>query len=619
MTAPQNLFVLEGKSRRALKLSERLGGGANGDIYRASGKDTGLACKVYKQAQDQRQDDKVTKMISSPPSERIATLDGQRIVQLAWPEARVVDGNGRFVGFLMPEIVQAESKSLSWLLRRKLRQVHGLPQSMGFRVNVAHNLALLIASIHRAGYCMLDLKPDNVSFFKRSGLVCLVDCDGFVPADPKLPGVGAGATPGYILPEAPTRKNAKGETEFDVLAVRQQQDEFALAVMIFELLNEGIHPFEGQLLGQSGEAAEPQDRIAADKYCYGLIPRADAPPSPHSYIHGRLEDSTRKLFDQAFGTRQRPTASEWKAHLAGLIGSNPPILRQCGKDPRHFHFSKGCFECGKDDILKRNKQESLARAAKHRPPPPPPPPAAGVTPLSNPPKPPRITPVVTPKPVPPSPPMSKIFFIAALAVVALGLLFLVIDSGTDSAENVIPATTLYGDVREIAVQPMDQPTTFQSDPSQRVRVRSGPGEEFEHLASMEPGTVFDPSGTAAAENGELWYYVVFNNGIKGFVSGGYVAPWGRWNGDASEAAEEAAVPYQAPLEQAQPPQVRETRTPAQAATATRRPTPSPRPSPRTTDTASQRYNRESLCILPDGSEIQTSVANCRERGGLIFD
>ncbi len=51
---------------------------------------------------------------------------GKRYPQIAWPQAKLYDRTGRFIGFLMPEINFARSTSLVNLLQKNSRRVEKL-------------------------------------------------------------------------------------------------------------------------------------------------------------------------------------------------------------------------------------------------------------------------------------------------------------------------------------------------------------------------------------------------------------------------------------------------------------------------------------------------------------
>jgi DNA-binding helix-hairpin-helix protein with protein kinase domain len=63
----------------------------------------------------------------------------------------------------------------------------------------------------------------------------------------------------------------------------EEQDKFALAVIIFRLLNEGIHPFSGTPR-KGSDMLSLQERIAGYHYAYGKWPDSYQAPHPYS-IH----------------------------------------------------------------------------------------------------------------------------------------------------------------------------------------------------------------------------------------------------------------------------------------------------------------------------------------------
>ena len=129
----------------------------------------------------------------------------------------------------------------------------------------------------------------------------------------------------------------------------EEQDKFALAVIIFKLLNNGIHPFSGTPRKTNHSPLTIQDRIAQNHYAYGAW--ADLYQAPHPYsIHDFFTKETLELFDRAFIKGQkRPTAQEWEKHLRKLIST----LKPCKKNHMHFYFTpKGCGLCMVEEKFK---------------------------------------------------------------------------------------------------------------------------------------------------------------------------------------------------------------------------------------------------------------------------
>ena len=122
----------------------------------------------------------------------------------------------------------------------------------------------------------------------------------------------------------------------------EEQDKFALAVIIFKLLNDGIHPFSGSPSKTNDNMLSIQERIAGYHYAYGLWPDTYQRPHPYS-IHDYFDKETMNLFERAFTKgKERPSALEWQAHLDYLLNH----FKRCKKDKNHVYFTpKGCGLC----------------------------------------------------------------------------------------------------------------------------------------------------------------------------------------------------------------------------------------------------------------------------------
>ncbi len=293
----------------------------------------GVVAKLYKEKGDLPvYSKKIRAMMGSPPNLPAFEFHGRTYVQIAWPLGPLSQ-NDEFAGFLMPEVDTAAATELENILQKKQRQRKGLPEFYGGRVLLATNLAALMAELHSLGHYMIDMKPANVRFYPHSWYLAILDTDGFsIGGTKRLP--ADHFTDEYIAPEA----DGKAPSDLGV-----QQDLFALATIIFRLLNNGIHPFQGVDVA-SGLPTTIQPRIFSGLYSYGLKTCAKAKAS-RSSIHEYFEHDTRLLFDRAFTTvDRRPSAEEWRSHLAGLIKGRG--LVQCAKHPDlHAHFSKGCGHC----------------------------------------------------------------------------------------------------------------------------------------------------------------------------------------------------------------------------------------------------------------------------------
>jgi serine/threonine protein kinase len=318
-------------TKRPLRCGPELARGAAGAIYKDLDR-PGQVVKLYHSTQPLAEEcDKIATMITAPP--RLEPIRTHRLtcVQIAWPTGTVLDQRDEFRGFVMPEIDFAASRTLDSLLQKRARQAGHLPEHYGFRVHVANNLCSVLTELHKLGHFIIDLKPANLRFYPQTGYLAVLDCDGFSISG-RFPATMF--SDGYIAPEA------KGKPP---QALGEQQDLFALAVILFQLLNNGLHPFQG--IPASGAAVPDtlQPRIHLQLYCYGAVPHPAQIPARGS-IHEYFEDTTRRLFDRAFLGKDRPKSAEWLAHLTALIKGG--VLQDCLYNPKeHAHFSKGCGLC----------------------------------------------------------------------------------------------------------------------------------------------------------------------------------------------------------------------------------------------------------------------------------
>jgi hypothetical protein len=346
----------------ALRLeSAPLGAGGDGSVY-ASASHPELVVKLYHDpGSGPARRRKLLAMLETPPQLDPIHHRGHRYVQLTWPTHLVEDAEGRFRGFAMPRVEMDRAVLAETLLSRKTRQAFGLPEAYGLRVTAASNLAAVVEALNARGHHVVDLKPVNAYVYRDTFFVALLDCDGFSiqgASGERFP--ASQYTPDYIAPEALAGK-------LPPEAMGEAQDRFALAVVVFQLLNGGVHPFQG--VPAPGVPVPPStaERMARWMYAYGRRANTLLRPSPWS-IHASFDDATRDLFDRAFGEdpAERPAAGEWRGHLARYADPSTGALRRCPADPAHALFadapSAECLQCALDA-----RRGAAVQAARLRP------------------------------------------------------------------------------------------------------------------------------------------------------------------------------------------------------------------------------------------------------------
>ena len=315
-------------------------GGAAGKIYRDASHPKSVAKIYHDRNKSETNRKKLEAMLLNRPNIPTIPYKGKEYIQIAWPTALLEDEQGYCVGYLMPEIETKEAISLDHLMQKAVRQKLGLSERYIDRVFAAYNITSVVAALHACKHYIVDLKPANVSIYKNTKLVALFDCDGFSicgERDARYPAEYVSEE--YIYPEGMQQTCQQ---------MGEEQDKFALAVIIFRLLNEGIHPFSG-MPRKDDDMLSIQERIAAYHYAYGIWPDAYQAPHPYS-IHDYFDKTTMNMFERAFTKgNERPTALEWQTQLEFILKN----LKQCKKDHNHAYFtSKGCGLCMVNEKIK---------------------------------------------------------------------------------------------------------------------------------------------------------------------------------------------------------------------------------------------------------------------------
>lgn len=309
-----SIFIQDGHRSERIDRSglNYLSAGASGAVYEVTrGRYMGMAFKEY-QADKAPPLGKLQAMISNPPQGCV--IANTRIPQFAWPHALVVSDTGRLAGFLMPLISHAESTSLVPYITASegVRQLSPRERGLDSRYALCRNLAVALRDLHCAGHALVDLKDQNVRVHRGTLFLTVIDADGCRVCNRASGQVypAEAYSPGYICPEA-----LKGKLSPKELGLNQ--DLFALAVLIFQVLTFGVHPYQGVAasMGMSND-----DGVMTGIYAYS----GQSPMDQYKVAGCRLDcldDNTLSLFEEAFLGRpdQRPSAVEWADNFHGVL------------------------------------------------------------------------------------------------------------------------------------------------------------------------------------------------------------------------------------------------------------------------------------------------------------
>jgi serine/threonine protein kinase len=290
----------------SLERTSTLGVGGEACIY-AAPQDPSLVAKVYHKPTDERAR-KLAVMLANPPDDPMVA---QGHVSIAWPVDLLCSAAGETVGFLMPRMTGMNS-ILNFYNPRTRRQHCPLFNYL-YLHRTARNLAAAVRALHERGYVIGDVNESNI-FVADTALVTLVDTDSFQVCDPHSGAVYRCTVgkPEFTPPEL------QGVT-FANIDRAPEHDLFGLAVVIFQLLMEGTHPFSGTFQGE-GEPPSYQERISAGHFPYSGRRRVPYRPALAAPPFGILHPALRKLFVRCFKDghrkpRVRPDARAWQNAL----------------------------------------------------------------------------------------------------------------------------------------------------------------------------------------------------------------------------------------------------------------------------------------------------------------
>jgi DNA-binding helix-hairpin-helix protein with protein kinase domain len=325
-----------------LTLRQIVAAGGEATIYTIPERPRFLA-KVYHHPTAERAE-KLAIMLGAPPDDPMA---GTGHPSIAWPTTRLRAAEApHIVGFFMPYVEQG--RLAVEIYNPRVRQQLCPLFHYRYLVRTAHNLAAAVRAIHERGYIIGDINESNV-LVTNQALVTLVDTDSFqVRAPGRLFRCRVGK-PEYMPPELHAAR--LGEIDRG-----PEHDSFGLAVLIFQFLMQGFHPFAGVYHGL-GEAASLPNRIAEGHWPYTRGKERHYRPSPHAPPWASLPLAVQELMWACFeegrhDPRRRPSAAAWQRALQEAERD----LLGCSANRQHF-FHRGLAECPWCAMAKRTGRD----------------------------------------------------------------------------------------------------------------------------------------------------------------------------------------------------------------------------------------------------------------------
>ncbi|MCR5013074.1 MAG: hypothetical protein K6A72_12070, partial [Lachnospiraceae bacterium] len=322
-------MIYTGTRGRQYSLIQIIAKGGEGAVYSIAGEDSKVA-KIYHSGngQDQKRQEKILNMVMEGKGENCRFI--------AWPLDALFDQTHQVCGFVMKKFSGVQS--LAELLPEKTL-------NWGQRVLVAHNLCDVVREVHEINQSIGDMNPSNFGVDLSSGHVYAFDADSFHYHTAKnnfFPCIVG--LPEYYAPEL-QRQISRGQDMRSIdpgKTFSYQTDRFALAILIFQLLFMGYHPFTGRRLESCGSSTvvHKQSTNILNKVSPFFNPQQGIGTPVGAPSVDIIPTDIKEMFRKAFLTEDRPSATEWQRALFDLLRDN---LTECGR--KHHSYYKKLGRC----------------------------------------------------------------------------------------------------------------------------------------------------------------------------------------------------------------------------------------------------------------------------------
>jgi DNA-binding helix-hairpin-helix protein with protein kinase domain len=322
--------VLTASTGQSISLVKQIASSGEGEVWQTQL--DGYLAKVYYSPRPERVR-KLEVMVAHPPEDPNSQI---KHISFAWPKSLLKDQGENCVGFLMPAIADSVELIDVYNPQRRQKVLPGF--SWLYLHATAMNVASIVQAIHKAGYVLGDIKPQNILVNNRA-LPAVIDTDSFQVRHPnngelyRCPVGSESFTPAELLGK-------------DLATIEQTEvhDRFRLAVIIHLLLF-GDHPFKGKWTG-AGDSPNPNVLIRQGFWPYASNSPIQVSPLtiPLDIVHPDVQNCFLRAFNEGHANPTlRPTAQAW-ARVLKLAISELKVCREI--KPHYYSQTYGtCYWC----------------------------------------------------------------------------------------------------------------------------------------------------------------------------------------------------------------------------------------------------------------------------------
>ena len=298
----------ESSSGSALVPGKLIGAGGEGAVYEDKN-DPRMVIKVLHQQQATAERvAKLRAMCQNPP---------QNADSLSWPNQ--LEGGVGDLRFRMSRAPGDSATVYRFVSANERRQLPGKKQEYEYRAALGVNIAEAFRWLHAIHVRIGDVNPSNI-LVANDGSVTVIDCDSF-----QIPGP-AGHQP-YPCTVGSPEYTAPEIDDFRRQFRSQDSDNFALAVLLYQLLGNGSHPYQGIDASADDAVSNIRERIKDHRFAHQPRDRRWKPTAGQTLswraMPGPVQDAFRQAFSPGASHIGRPAADAWVSILQQNPGPAP--------------------------------------------------------------------------------------------------------------------------------------------------------------------------------------------------------------------------------------------------------------------------------------------------------
>jgi len=330
------------KNGEKLKLFSTGLSGGEGEIYFVKDNASNCAKLFHPHSITPELVEKIEYMVYNPLNPSLLSL-------IAWPTACLYDTSGpdrRLLGFLMPYIDPSHyEEAHKWYDPQDRKEQKKAPLTLAERLLVIYQLATAVHGLHTLGHAVGDLRETNLLIGLKK--IVIIDCDSFQIQKSN----SESFYPTHVATAEYLPFEAQGKDFSKQSFSRMDSDRFALAVLVFKILMDGVHPYQsqGRLVSHAPSTADKIKRgyFAFDERLHGLHP----PPYAPDY-HTHVPNAFAICFTQTFvqGHKDPKSRTRPEEFIAACKVAMPDLFQPQQKPTSSLPLKK------REDVKKRETE-----------------------------------------------------------------------------------------------------------------------------------------------------------------------------------------------------------------------------------------------------------------------